>query len=141
LGTLGQYGFAPESSKRATDLSLLTEEERRALPTGNLKCERHLSVFDNRSEVAKCRNRKFTGKSIRNDVMLYRKVQSVVDPAMKLITKLLYERESIWTAQQKIVLTKRIKEKLQKTVNLNAMLKKLLEDCKKWDGPTSCINT
>ena len=46
----GEYGFAEESSQHPTDLSLLTKEERQGLPTGNLKCERHLSVFDNRSE-------------------------------------------------------------------------------------------
>ena len=133
-----EYGFAQESSKRATDLSLLTEEELEGLATGNLKCERHLSVFDNRSEkVAKCRNQKFTAKSIRNDVMLYRKVQTVVDPATKLITKLLDERESIWTENQKKVMQERIKLKLQKAVNLNVMLKKLLIDCKVWGGPTT----
>ena len=41
-----------ESSTRAIDISKLTTEQHQDLPTGNLKCERHLSVFDKRSEVA-----------------------------------------------------------------------------------------
>ena len=70
-----EYGFSAEASTRVTDLSSLTKEQLQGLPTGNLKCERHLSVFDKRAgKVAKCRNYKFTGISIRNDVMLYIKV-------------------------------------------------------------------
>ena len=120
----GEYGFAGESSNRASDLSLLTKEERKGLPNNNLKCERHLSVFDNRSgKVAKCRNQKFSAKSIRNDVMLFRKVQGFVDPATRLVTKLLDERESLWTEKQKEILKERITEKLQKTIYFNVMLK------------------
>ena len=33
--------------------------------------------------------------------MLYRDVQDKVDPAMKLVTKLLDEREAVWTDSQK----------------------------------------
>ena len=60
-----KYGFAAESSTRTTDLSVLTKEQLRGLPTGNLKCERNLSTFNTRAEKgAKSRNRKFTAKSI-----------------------------------------------------------------------------
>ena len=55
----GEYGFAGESSNCASDLSLLNKEEHKGLLNNNLKSERHLSVFDNRSgKVAKCRNKK-----------------------------------------------------------------------------------
>ena len=83
-----------ESSNRATDILKLTNKQCQDLPTGNLKGERHLSLFNKHSEVANCRNRKFTAKSIRNNVMLYWKVQQNVDSAMKMITKLLDEREN-----------------------------------------------
>ena len=97
-----EYGFAAESSTRATDLSVLTKEQLRGLPTGNLKCARNLSIFNTRAEKgARSRNRKFTAKSILNDVMLYRDVQDKVDPSMKLVTKLLDEREAVWTDSQK----------------------------------------
>ena len=126
-----------ESSNQATDTSKLTNEQCQGLPTGNLKYERHLSVFDKHSEVATCRNRKFTAKSIRNNVMLYRKVQNTVDPTMKMITKLLDERENQWTTNQRKACIERIKLKLQKTVNPNAMVIRLLSDCKSCGGPVT----
>ena len=75
-----EYGFSMEASNRTTDLSTLTKEQLQGLPTGNLKCERHLSVFNKRaSKVAKCRNYTFTGKSIRNCLMFYKGTQGTVD--------------------------------------------------------------
>ena len=53
------------------------------------KFERQFLLFDNCSAVAKYHNQKFTGKSIWNNVMLYCKVHGIVDPATKLMTKLL----------------------------------------------------
>ena len=112
-------------SNRATDLSSLTKEQLQGLTTGNLKCKRHLSVFDKRAgKVAKCRNYKFTYKSIHNDVMLYKCTQGMVDPSTKLVTKLLEEREVMWTDIQKKKMAERIEEKLK------GMIKKLLKDCK-----------
>ena len=67
--------------------------------------------------------------------MLYRKVQTTVDPAMKMISKILDERESQWTVNQKKACEDRIKLKLQKAVNLNAMVMCLLKDCKSWGAP------
>ena len=56
-------------------------------------------------------NHKFTGKSIRNDVMLYRGMQGKVDPATKLVTKLLNAREDALTVMQQKKMTERIEEK------------------------------
>lgn len=101
-------------SNRATDLSSLTKEQLQGLTTGYLKCKRHLSVFDKRAgKVAKCRNYKFTEKSIHNDVMLYKCTQGMVDPSTKLVTKLLEEREAMWTDIQKKKMAERIEEKLK----------------------------
>ena len=72
--------------------------------------------------------------------MLYRDVQDKVDPAMKLVTKLLDEREAVWTDSQKKVTSERIREKLKKAGNLNNMLMKLLKDCKTWNGPVTSSN-
>ena len=137
-----KYRFAAESSTRATDLSVLTKEQLCGLPTGNLKCERNLLIFNTRAEKgAKNRNRKFTAKSIRNDVMLYRDVQDEVDPAMKFVTKLLDERASCVDRQsKKKVTSERIIEKLMKAGNLNNMIMKLLKDCKTWNGPVTSSN-
>ena len=134
-----KYGFAAESSTRATDLSVLTKEQLCGLPIGNLKCERNLSIFNTRAEKgAKSRNQKFTAKSIRNDVMLYRDVQDKVDPAMKFVTKLLDERVSCVDRQSKK--GECIREQLMKAGNLNNMIMKLLKDCKTWNGPVTSSN-
>ena len=125
-----------KSSNRATNILKLTNKQCQGLPTGNLKGERHLPLFNKHAEVANCRNRKFTAKSIRNIVMLYRKVQNTVDPAMKIITKLLDERENQWTTNQREA-CERIKLKLQKDVNLNVMVMQLLIDCKSRGGPVT----
>ena len=49
-----------ESSDEAIDISKLRNGQR---STGKFKCDRHLSVFDKRSEVANCINRTFAYKS------------------------------------------------------------------------------
>ena len=65
--------------------------------------------------------------------MLYRKVQNTVDPAMKMITKLLDERENQWNTNQMKACEERIKLKLQKAINLNVSQ----SDCKSWGGPVT----
>ena len=86
-----EYGFGEESSTRTTDLFSLSEKKLKGLLIDHLKCERHLSVFDKcASNVSKCRNKKFTGKSVLNDVMLYRGKQNIVDA-----------REAAWTDIQR----------------------------------------
>ncbi|KAG1674004.1 Proton-coupled amino acid transporter 4 [Nymphon striatum] len=68
-----EYGFGDkvDSNPRATQLHLLSNEERVGLPSHNLDSERHLAVFGKRAPVANFRNKKFTAKGIRNDVTLF----------------------------------------------------------------------
>ena len=74
-------------------------------------------IFDKcASNVSKCRNKKFTGKS---DVMLYRGKQNIVDA-----------REAAWTDIQKKKMEEKIKEKMKKAANVNIILTKLVQDCK-----------
>ena len=71
-----EYGFGQSTTckPRATDISALTPEQRKNLPTHNLRTERNLSVFDQRAEKsAKCQNDKFKAKSARDGMMLYRR--------------------------------------------------------------------
>ena len=56
---------------------------------------------------------------------------------MKMITKLLDEKENQWTTNQRKASEERIKLKLQKAVNLNVMIMQLLSDCKSWGGPVT----
>ena len=49
-----------------------------------------LAVFDKRADkVGKCRNYKFTVKSVRNDMQLYSGKQGTVDKIVRNMTKLL----------------------------------------------------
>ena len=67
-----EYGFGKEhssSTPRATEIYKLPSEERKKLDiTSNIPAEAHLSIFDKRSDVAKCHNFKFKAKSLRNDM-------------------------------------------------------------------------
>ena len=132
-----EYGFSDSSNQelRARDLSTLSEKQLEGLPTNNLATERLLAVFDHRTqESAKCRNFRFKAKSIRNDLMLYKGNQGLVEPSSKKLTKLLSEKKS-WNDSQKRKAEDMIAEKLSKALNSNNYTKKLLVDCKSWSGP------
>ena len=62
-----EYGFDNTTTDvRATILSDLDKAELKGLPTHNITAERKLAVFDKHaSKVGKCRNYKFTAKSVR----------------------------------------------------------------------------
>ena len=88
------------TSLRETDISIF-EIEREVVPN-NLTAECKLSVFDKRAVKASMpRNFKFSGKSIRNDMMLYKINHEIVDKSSKIISKLLDNREKEWDTKQK----------------------------------------
>lgn len=70
-----------------------------------------------------------------SEAILCSKVQNTIDPAMKIKTKHLDERESKLVINQRKACEERMKLKLQKAVNLNVMVMRLLSDCKSWGGP------
>ena len=121
---------------RATDITTLNTEDLNLLPSNNLKAGRNLAEFDWRASiVAKCRNFKFTAKSIRNDVLLSKRNNGKVDAPARIIIKLLNERELRWNKKQKIKAEQRIELKLKKASKEKDCIKKHLKDCKTWSGP------
>ena len=132
-----EYGFSESGEvPRATVLSSLSTNELEGLPSNNLSAERNLSIFDKRaSKVTKSKNFKFTAKSIRNDMQLYKGKQNLVDPLSRKVTKMLEEREKNWNAAQKIKFKERIELKLKAAIKVKGYSKKLLKDCKTWGGP------
>ena len=82
------------------------------------------------SEVAKFRNSKLKVKVIANDMTLYQSGKGNVTNLAKNNRKVLEQRESSWNADQKNLLSKRIKEQKSKDYS-----KKLLQNCKSWGGP------
>ena len=96
-----EYSFPQDNSLRATDITTLNTEDLNLLPSNNLKAERNLAEFDWRASiVAKCRNFKFTAKSIRNDVLLSKRNNGKVEAPARTIIKLLNERELRWNEKQ-----------------------------------------
>ena len=130
-----EYGFSDEP-QRATDLSKLDSPAMAGLPTNNCISERDLSKFDKEALVSRCRNRRFRGKNIRNNMMLYKSKRAMkVDKVTKRITEVLAEREKKWCADQATKMKARIEEKLKKAAKQKDYTKKLLRDCKSWRGP------
>ena len=133
-----EYGFSDEA-KRASDISKLTEDQRSGLPTNNCISERDLSQFDRLSVVSRCRNRKFTAKNIRNNMMLYKCKEDIIkiDKVSKMINLALMSREVSWNDIQKSKMKTRIEEKLKKAHKAKDYTRRLLQDCKSWGGPAT----
>ena len=138
-----EYGFGDHLDKpaRATQINLLTKEERAGLPTNNLDSERHLSVFGKRAPVAKFRNKKFTAKGIRNDVTLYHSATFQNSPSRSFVSivKLLNTMEMEWVGGQKELHKRKIMEKIEKGKNKSNYTRKCLQLCKSWNGPATSV--
>ena len=98
-----EYGFDNcTTDVWATILSDLDKAELKGLPTHNITAERKLAVFDKPADkVGKCRNYRFTAKSVRNDMQLYSRKQGTVDKIVRNITKLLDVRGWKWDEKEK----------------------------------------
>ena len=104
------------------------------MPTNNLDTERDFSEFSRLSEVARFRNRKFSAKGIRNDMILFKSKKGEVQNIIRKDANVLNTREKQWNEKQKELSTIRIKEKIQKAVRQKDYVRKLLETCKSWGG-------
>ena len=111
------------------------------MPTDNVSAERNLAHFGRLSVVAKCRNKKFQAKGIRNDMTLYSNSNSlpIPDKHVMKIFKVLNYREDNWNKDQREIKTKRIIEKLEQAKRNNQYTNKLLQQCQVWKGPCSTI--
>ena len=91
--------------------------------------------------VAKFRNKKFTAKAIRNDLMLYQSTtfSNTPDKNLQAVAKLLNEMEKKWSAEQKQLHKLKILEKLDKAKNQAEYTLKLLRLCKTWNGPATSV--
>ena len=93
---------------------LPSEQRKQIEDINNIVAECNLSVFDRKAAVAKCRNKKFKAKSIRNDVVLHKSsFETSPDYVIKKMVKLLNKREDDWTQKQKSLLKLKIEEKME----------------------------
>ena len=130
-----EYGFSKiEEPLRATDLSLLSSQELKELPTNNCISERDLSRFDKEAGVSRCRNRKFKAKNIRNNMVLYKSKSKVIkiNRISRKISLILADRETVWNDKQQMKLKERLELKLKNAQKAKDYTKKLLQDCKSW---------
>lgn len=136
-----EYGFSENLQPRGTELHKLSDAELADLPTDNVSAERNLAHFGRLSVVAKCRNKKFQTKGIRNDMTLYSNSNSlpIPDKHVMKIFKVLNYREDNWNKDQREIKTKRIIEKLEQAKRNNQYTNKLLQQCQVWKGPCSTI--
>ena len=67
--------------------------------------------------------------------MLYKGNTKQTDNSSKIIMRMLTEREKKWTEGKKVKMEKRLNEKFKKASNETNLIKKLLADCKSWNGP------
>ena len=108
--------------------------------TNNMIAECNLSVFDQKSKVAKSKNCKFKAKGIRNEVVRLKSSFSVTpNHPMKKMATLLNKIEDEWSAQQKTKLKEKLKEKMEMVKKQSQYVNKLLSQCKSWDGPVCSI--
>ena len=96
-----EYGFYEENfTPIAAMVCELQDKELELIPSNNLICERNLSKFSNLAErSAKCSNRHFKAKCIRDDITLYKAEQmKKVSNSLKTI---LDQCEYDWYKEQK----------------------------------------
>ena len=137
-----EYGFGSSElpSRHTTELHKLQPEELLSMPTNNILCERLLAIFSHRADVSKFRNKNFTAKGIKENIVLHQANQFTVTSINKSIQKLLSQRDNQWTSKQKKKQKERIQEKIKKAENNSTYLKKLLQSCKTWGGPCTTPN-
>ena len=110
------------------------------LPVNNLICERDLSHMDKIAiRAASCSNRRFTAKSLRDDMTLYQVKVVNIDKETKEIAKLLDEEERKWFSSQEITKGK-LAEKRAKAIRKDERLNMILRICKDHGGPFTGIH-
>ena len=138
-----EYGFGEgvNLKPRATQLHLLSPEDRAGLSTNNLDAERHLHVFGKRAPVAKFRNKRFTAKGIRNDVTLFQSetLKNEQSKGFISIVKLLNSMEKDWVGEQKELQKLKILEKIERGKQSSQYTQKCLQQCKEWKGPATSV--
>ena len=123
-------------STRATQIHLLSAEERKHLPTNNLNCERYLAKFGVlASESAQRSNRFFKAKRIKDDLMFFGVNKKDIERSAIGIMKALDKREDGWTKNQKVLKKERLKKLIANKGRANDFIDNILKKCKDHGGP------
>ncbi len=96
-----------------------------------------MSKFNNLATVAKFRNKQFKAKGVRNDTVLYQTGKVQAGNVDKQVNRLLHACEASSTKHQQELQKARIADKIKKRQRQLDYTKKLLNDCKSWQGPAT----
>ena len=107
-----EYGFGNSElpSRNATQLHTIPESDLAGMPTENVStCEVLLSTFSRRAIVSKYRNKRFTAKVLRDNIMLFQSEQSIITWSI--------ENPRHIKCKRKLSQKAKLKEKIQKKVD------------------------
>ena len=110
-----------DTNREATQIHLLTSEQRKNIPTNNLNCERYLAKFGYLAgQSAVHSNNLFKGKRIKDDLMLIDgNVDAMIEKSMRETMKNLDEIEIVWSTKQKEKKMERLKKNMEKKSRAN----------------------
>ena len=95
------FGISELSSHQTTELHKLQPEELKSMPTNNIIFEHLLATFSHCADVSKFRNKNFSAKGMKDNIVLHQTHQSTVLSITKTVQKLLSWRHHLWTLAQK----------------------------------------
>ena len=134
----GEY-WEEREKPRATQLHLLTSEERRNIPTENMEAERYLARFGHLASVSASRSNKFfKAKRIRDDMMFTSTaadIQNATETTSRRVIKKLNQMEVDWTAKQRAEWKSKIEAGAIKKARSLEYRDILLRKCKEHNGP------
>ena len=108
------------------------------IPSNNLICDRNLLKFSTIAEKsARCSNRHFKAKCIRDDITLYKAVQ--IQKVSNSLKTILDQREYDWYKEQKKIQTSHLEKLLEEGRKINNYADRVLVKCKSWNGPFSSV--
>ena len=90
--------------------------------------------------VARCRNRTFKAKNIRNNMVLYKSKEVKINNLSQKISLILSDRERNRNKNQTMKLNERLDLKLKKSKKAMDYTRTLLQDCTSWGRPCTSVD-
>ena len=130
--------WAEDAVPRATQIHMLSYEERENIPTENMEAERYLAKFGYLASISAVRSNKFfKAQRIRDDLMFNASMSSEedVDKSARRIRKALNEMELSWTKEQKLAWNNKVEMAMKKKARTLEYKDVILRKCKDHGGP------
>ena len=129
-----EYWDDKMGSTRATQIHLLSAEERKHLPTNNLNYERCLAKFGVLASQSAQRSLFFKVKHIMDDLKFFRVNKMDIEKSASGIMKALEKREDGWTKNQEVLKKEILKKLIANKGRANDFIDNFLKKCKDHGG-------